>query len=803
MYTCTINRKRKNMFLPLILLFILLPGLRIMAQDCKKTSLALDSLPLQLNSNAGEEVMYTFDKTLTGVHSRNLDVVTFIINGNQLKVQGNRPGRTGLKITAEGQDYYVGYRVNHTDGSMPGMPDYLSVASVSEDSEADLAFWKDIQPGLKNKAMDIRYIYLNGGPFFGWTTWGINRPETFATESLKHGLIPFFVFYNIPDTMETYPIDSAHVNDPTYMTAYFNNLNLFLIKAHSILQGELFGIILEPDFLGYIKQNGHVSSPDQFITCVAADTIAPGAGNVKTLVERINQTIDQKKQQGYNIIFGWQLNLWPTPVAGVNNVIRATDAMGYTLGRKAIQSSSEQTTLFGIQAGMLTHNASFISLDKYGLDAGSTDTLDPADATWFFNNDHWHNYLLFANTIFKSSGFPVVLWQLPIGRINSTTTVSAYTNQPFPPLSNTTSHYEDSTPDFFLGDTFIAEDTLRISYFGQNLYQDPTLGAHGDTIIWGSHMNAAAQSGVICAMFGAGVGASTSGIGNPPTDSYFWVQKVQEYYLNGAIPIEWDFFNDCYGQDTCYPHISISYPIDGEQMIKSEPETVGISLVAFSSTADLQYVKLTVDGNTVELDPSGYAHSYTWTPPGFGSFTIIGHTSDGTYTAHDTCTFTFLKFEPATCGLPLWNKDTAYTKPGHMVSWDGNIYRNDWWTQGEKPGAGAPSDNPWKYQGPCPATLGTPEMPGVPDNRTEAVVYPNPVHNKICHVLIRNSSAGTKWGLQLTDNTGRNVTRYREYQGNTQDLSIVVHLPDLPRGIYFLKMVSDHQIMIKKLVLSE
>lgn len=764
--------------------------------------LVLDSLPLQLNLNTGSSVTYTFDKPISGVLSRNLHVVDITVSGEQVTIIGLKPGRTGLKITSEGKDYFMGFRVNQSDGSIPGLPDYLSVASVSEDSEPDLAFWKDVETGLKNKSMDIRYIYINGGPFIGWTSWAPDRPEKFARESLRHGLIPFYVFYNIPDTSESYVRDSAHVCDPDYMTAYFSNLNLFLDKAQSVMQGELFGVILEPDFLGYIKQDGNVMSPDQFVTCVASDTIATGAGNVKTLVERINNTINQKKQGGANVVFGWQINLWATPFEGVTNIIRATDNMGYFLGRKAIRWSAEQTTLFGIQAGILSHTASLISIDKYGLDAmGHKDTIDPAHSTWFFNNDHWLNYLWFVKAINETSGYPVILWQLPIGHINATTTVSAYTGVPFPPLNNTVKHYEDSTPDFFLGDTFVAENDLRLNYFSGNMYHDTTLMMHGDSITWGRHMEATSRSGVVSAMFGAGVGASTSGIGNPPTDQYFWVQKVQEYYLDGPVPLDWTTFNDCYGSAGCPPNVSISFPADGDKLFRSELKAIDIDLVAWSPAGELQTLQITIDGSTTNLDPSGFTHTHPWTPPAYGIYTIIARGSDGTNTSSDTCVFEYTLFDPALCGYPLWSKDTAYKNPGMIVSWDGNIYQNKWWTQGEEPGTGIPWNSPWIYLGQCPTGLGIPEVSGGPGNEIRAKVYPNPVTHGSCTLWIKYAPAGTTWTVHMKDQTGREVVSPFRFRNEHTEHVQRIPIPFLPRGIYFLELDSDAGTIVKKLII--
>lgn len=48
-------------------------------------------------------------------------------------------------------------------------------------------------------------------------------------------------------------------------------------------------------------------------------------------------------------------------------------------------------------------------------------------------------------------------------------------------------------------------------------------------------MQDAADAGVFSILFGAGVGDSTDAVGidqSLPTDQYYWIQKVQQYYQN-------------------------------------------------------------------------------------------------------------------------------------------------------------------------------------------------------------------------------------------------------------------------------
>jgi hypothetical protein len=491
--------------------------------------------PLQVHVNQGQTRTFSFDQPVIAVISRNPTVARLTVKDGAIEAHGLLPGRTGMRITflLGGPTLYMGLRVDHPDGSLPGLPGPVALASVSGDTANEVAFWQDHVPGPTGTRIDIRYIYLNGGPFTGWANWG-ERVKTSTKNSLLWGMIPFFVFYNIPEAVEDYPTDLANVQSSTYMTAYYANLDLFLTQAKTVMQGELYGAVLEPDFLGYMQQQSG-KQPSEITT---AD------GTLVDTVTRINQTIAQAKADGQNILFGWQLNLWADPSVFYNKgVIRITDSEGWGPGRNTIVQAATNTVNYAMAAGVLTHDADFLSIDKYGLDAaGDTrfpyDPANPFTSAYFWNNDHWINYLLFVKTVFQVSGKPVVLWQMPVGHINSSTAISARTGALFPNLDNTLKYYEDSSTSFFFGDVFDASSSssVRRDYFSQNQANDPTLKVSGNLVTWGSHLEILPQYGVISAMFGAGVPASTQGIPpappppDTPTDAYFWIQKVQMYY---------------------------------------------------------------------------------------------------------------------------------------------------------------------------------------------------------------------------------------------------------------------------------
>jgi hypothetical protein len=460
------------------------------------------------------------------VISRNPTVATLTVTNGAIQARGLSPGRTGMRITFDDEAVlFMGLRIDHPDGSLPGLPGPVAVGSLSVDATPDLTFWRNHVPGASGTRMDIRYSYVNGGPFVGWASANPKLVRNAAKESLLLGLIPFFVYYNIPDGGESYDTDLAHLQNTQYMQAYYVNLNLFLSQATSVLKGELYGVVLEPDSLGYMQQRTGLQ-PSQITT---AD------GTLVDTVTRINDTI---AQNGGNVRFGWQLSLWAaSPYLGNQGVIRRTDDLGWVKGRQVIVQAANATATYAIAAGVLSHGANFLSIDKFGEDAGYSNPDNPDLSTWFWNNDHWLNYLLYVQTLHQASGLPMVLWQLPVGHINSSTAISVRTGQLFPDLTNTDTKYEDSTTTFFFGDTFNVASPTRLSYFSQNRAGDPTLSVSGERLTWGSHMGLLPQNGIIAALFGAGVGPSTHGTGDPPTDDYFWIQKVQKYYLGKPVMV--------------------------------------------------------------------------------------------------------------------------------------------------------------------------------------------------------------------------------------------------------------------------
>ncbi|MGL5084453.1 MAG: hypothetical protein ACRC68_01805, partial [Clostridium sp.] len=361
-------------------------------------------------------------------------------------------------------------------------------------------------------------------------------------ESLKLGIIPFFVYYNIPDSGESYELDLAHINSKEYMEAYFKDLKFLLDICVEYGQGETIGLIFEPDFLGYMMQQSK-KQPNEISalveTAYSSGVLKKGVdptfeNNVNGLVTSINYIVNKYYPEAYN---GWQFNTWAFENGEIpgQGLMHLTERDGWESGRAQIKAAAKATADYYLASGITSYNTEFISLDKYGLDGGICEqgaADDPLNSKWFWNADLWNNYLLYTKTLHETTKQPVILWQLPVGHINGSVEKSPYTGKPFEKLTNKDTTGEDSAPTFFFGDTFEIDTATRLKYFSTNVAKNPKITVSGNTVTWKSHMQEAKDAGVVSMLFGAGVNSSTDAVGSPPTEDYWWMTKAQQYYKN-------------------------------------------------------------------------------------------------------------------------------------------------------------------------------------------------------------------------------------------------------------------------------
>lgn len=517
------------------------------------------------------------------VLTNNTHVVNPSVNGSTLTINALNSGRAGLKIieNTSGKIRHVGVRVKDSNGQLPGMPSYLGIGSVGTNVDRDLNYCKDFQEGDKNKRMDVRYVYLNGEPdswdskLSGWQVWGKNikgdRAITYISENMKLGIIPFFVYYTICGGNESYQTDLKNIQDVAYLSRYFKDLNFALEIIEQEAEGDLVGMIFEPDFIGYMMQNSGKKAFEIYANTklvyetayggenaagildskvdVDPDTGVPFEDTITGLVRAVNYLVTKyNTTKGTNIVFGWQFNTWSNAYPGVpvKGLMHKTDTGDLAEGRKFIEDRAYETAIYYMEAGITSFGASIVSIDKYGKDACAYETTaaaDPANSTWFWGADNWNNYLGYISVLNKTTGLPVVLWQLPVGHIERSQSPDPYSGGLFNELTNTKNgaecFYEDSSVTYFFGDTFKPGTQKRFDWFSGNKFNDPLITTQGtDTITWGSHFELAKDSGVCLALFGAGVGEATHGnvsdvstATEPEDDSWFFV-NTQRYLAN-------------------------------------------------------------------------------------------------------------------------------------------------------------------------------------------------------------------------------------------------------------------------------
>lgn len=277
-------------------------------------------------------------------------------------------------------------------------------------------------------------------------------------------------------------------------------------------------------------------------------------------------------QLGANVLIGWQANLWASsqprqtdtntlafpgglPFGGKLTIARWTDATNATVTFSDLvdRLQTEATTIANYyKSNGVAVGTDFIAFDRYGTDAGAAfgaadggTSADPSGGKWFFNYDHWNNYLLFVDTVSTVVNLPAVLWQLPMGHINATTAVKP-DGTAYAPLSNAAGSgaYEDALSTFWFGDTFTAATPQRAAYFSQNNWGTHDSGRAGDVSVSGGKITwkpgllrlGSLNKPVLGVLFGAGVGSDHSTVACAQsaagtTDDYWWINKAQRYYV--------------------------------------------------------------------------------------------------------------------------------------------------------------------------------------------------------------------------------------------------------------------------------
>lgn len=482
----------------------------------------------------------------------------------QLKIKITKVGTSCLKIVFT--DNTVRLFGIYVQG-FEAIDSRVKIGSVSEDDpNSSIKFWSDFTNDQKtSKYCELRYIYLNGGPGnYGWR-YNYSTPEynleplgqravKFLRNSLRLGMIPCFVYYNIPDNGESYVTNLSHIQNKDYMKNYFTDLKFLLDLINNEYNSEIpVYIIFEPDCLGYMMQNSGKGKNSPYykegseISAFVSPIYELGyltkseitfTDTLDGLVKAINYLC---KKICKNIKIGWQINVWSSTysgkvIPGGMSLMKVSDTIGIEAGKKLIIKEAQEIGNYYKKCGIL-ENADFFSVDKYGLSFRGVTQNDLKDATksaWGWNNDHWMNYLLYCqNLSITLNNFKCILWQIPSAHLNSSESINPISKNKFINIANTPGAYEDSSITFFFGDTFNPNLINEQKYWEKDDWKSGlVILGNSNKVTWKGTIKNLSDYNIFCFLSGAGVGADThsGGLSRVVTDDYFFISKVQEYY---------------------------------------------------------------------------------------------------------------------------------------------------------------------------------------------------------------------------------------------------------------------------------
>lgn len=355
------------------------------------------------------------------------DLVAISQTGNMIQLNAKAPGFLGLAIRAKDgtSDRYVGVYIadpqthvvpDHIDGHLP-----VGSLGVADDTGYQFLQSFNFREGVA--PIDYLYIYDQGGAdYTDGTVKGL------LTQALRNGLVPVVVFYNIQNVLDSSGqrtgviegLDPAYqaINeynkpdqpDPTlftgYMHRYFTKLGTDFATMNSL--GLPVQVVMEPDFLGYMKVALPTFQKDAFVPDVndrTLNTVQTSAiydaglltrgvdpefpGTVGGFVQAINYYVGHKLP---NLRIGWMTNIWS--VVDQQNwslgLLHVTDSTTYPFqgpgtrpaptwadGRAFIAEQAAGLGAFLDKVGVLSwagaaDRTPFLTIDKYGVDGAYT-----------------------------------------------------------------------------------------------------------------------------------------------------------------------------------------------------------------------------------------------------------------------------------------------------------------------------------------------------------------------------------------------------------------------------------------------
>ncbi|MGR8935992.1 MAG: cellulose binding domain-containing protein [Gammaproteobacteria bacterium] len=358
-----------------------------------------------------------------------------------------------------------------------------------------------------------RYQYFTGGlGADDWRHW--NTPDgAFAdlwlNESREAGLMPVLTYYELvhaaPYTGEDPPFNNLQV--PATMKAYFENW-IFLLQRIAAF-GEPAIVHLEPDLFGYMQWNS--SDPTQTPVAVASSGLAQAAGYENNARGFAKLMVALRDRYAPKVILGWHVSNWATRTDLILN-----------------QGDPDQLALATAEFYRALGASFDVTFAEFSdRDSGYYQKQGSPERWW--KAADFDTFRRFLARLSAELGQEIILWQIPIG------------NTLYQSSNNTTGHYQDNRPEYFLQPLVDSGDTAHLAQ-----YRD---------------------AGVAAFLFGAGQDDQTKyfdargdGITNPTPidnrsrnhsdhlndrpalnaddDGGFLRLGIKTYYANGPLPLQ-------------------------------------------------------------------------------------------------------------------------------------------------------------------------------------------------------------------------------------------------------------------------
>lgn len=682
-----------------------------------------EALPIQLNlvaRNGSQRYHYEInqpsftlpDNVKPGKYDIQIDSV---FNGHTRYVYDGKPtvsvkdGSTAMKLK-------LPFR-QAMSLAVKGFPDYVANGTVTNDSEQATT-----QIGATKVNALFKYAGLSGsgdpGTILPKDTLPLHR--TYANAKNASALsgqhvLPVMVVYTANASGGASWTDLV---DNELLYKHYATFITQAVAAQEYAAGDgssPMSFVLNPDFLGELQKNpSHVDDLNRAGAVEVNAQLKRALNYMKTTYgyePPINVPQFEDTLKGYiaslnfimnalakDVTYGWQINLW---AVGSANWIHQTDDQANDKGQDVANFVNSLDVYSGV------YKPDYIVFDKYERDGFGSEAI----ANYAYNATSWKRYLSYVKTISNGVASPAMIWQIPGGHMPTQEEGNSLISV----------NHEASGGSFFMGDARIGSNINNIraglldKSLSPNIYNGSgnvrELLEKDNGYDW-SHraINDLPKSNVFALLWGGGSTTAVVSIGSNGNDKGWLQDKIDAYAQNPTCLVD----NQCDGsiwggEDDEKPSLdnqapSVSLPTNYQV---NSGESVTIHANASDPDGDQLHYQWSVPANLTVLGNST-SDTLVFTAPVTNTnmtFSISLIVSDGALSVYDSTNLKVLGDngdnggnDDGICANVAEFIQKQY-EPGKQVTYQGNLYQSERWTDGAK----TPADlyAGWKLIGSC------------------------------------------------------------------------------------------------------